>query len=41
LYIAFRERQDHVPDHSARKQDKPTQQRIHAERMLARAEAVD
>jgi hypothetical protein len=31
-------RQDHVPDHSAGKSDKPTQQRIHVERMLARAE---
>jgi len=31
-------RQDHVSAHSASKPDKPTQQRIHAERMLARAE---
>jgi hypothetical protein len=31
-------RQDHVPDHSAGTSDKPTQQRIHVERMLARAE---
>ena len=31
-------RQDHVPDHSAGKPDKPTQQRLHVERMLARAE---
>jgi hypothetical protein len=31
-------RQDHVPDHSAGQPDKPTQQRLHVERMLARAE---
>jgi hypothetical protein len=31
-------RQDHVPNHSAGKSDKPTQQRLHVERMLARAE---
>jgi len=31
-------RQDHVPDHSTGKGDKPTQQRLHAERMLARPE---
>jgi hypothetical protein len=31
-------RQDHVSAHSASKPDKPAQQRIHAERMLARAE---
>jgi len=31
-------RQDHVPDRSAGKPDKPTQQRSHVERMLARAE---
>jgi hypothetical protein len=31
-------RQDHVPEHSAGRSDKPTQQRIHVERMLARAE---
>jgi len=31
-------RQDHVPDHSAAKPDRPTQQRSHAQRMLARAE---
>jgi hypothetical protein len=30
-------RQDHVPDHSAGKPDQPIQQRIHVERMLARA----
>ena len=27
-----------MPDHSAGKPDKPTQQRIHVERLLARAE---
>lgn len=31
-------RQDHVPDHSAGQPDKPTQQRLHVKRMLARAE---
>jgi hypothetical protein len=31
-------RQNRVPDHSAGKPDKPTQQRRHVERMLARAE---
>jgi hypothetical protein len=31
-------RKDYVPDHSAGTSDKPTQQRIHVERMLARAE---
>lgn len=31
-------RQDHAPDHSAGKPDKLVQQRIHVERMLARAE---
>jgi hypothetical protein len=38
LYASPFVRQDHVPDHSADKPDEPTQQRLHAERMLARAE---
>jgi hypothetical protein len=38
LYIAWLVRQDQVPDHSVDKLDQPGQQRIHAERMLARAE---
>ena len=38
LYVSPLVHQDHVPDHSAGKPDKPTQQRLHVERMLARAE---
>jgi len=38
LYVSPLVRQDYVPNYSAGKSDKPTQQRIHVERMLARAE---
>jgi hypothetical protein len=38
LYVSPLVHQDQVPNHSAGRSEKPTQQRLHVERMLARAE---